>query len=97
MATQMYKLVIADSTAKLIRSLHPELKRKLKAGLRTLITDPFAGKALRDELKGLRSFRVGRFRIVYRISRRTIEIAAVGPRRTIYEETLKLIRHATNA
>ncbi len=75
----MYKLVIADSTAKLIRSLHPELKRKLKAGLRTLITDPSAGKALRDELKGLRSFRVGRFRTVYRISKRTIEIAALGP------------------
>jgi mRNA interferase RelE/StbE len=95
LATRLYKLIIADSAAKLIRGLHPELKRKVKAGLRTLITDPFAGKALRDEMKGLRSSRVGRLRIVYRISGKSIEIAAVGPRRTIYEETLKLIRHST--
>ena len=95
MATRPYKLIVADSTARLIRSLHPELKKKVKSGLRALITDPFAGKALRDELKGLRSFRIGRFRIVYRISGKSIETAAVGPRKTIYEETLKLIRRST--
>lgn len=95
MATQPYKLIIADSTARLIRGLHPELKKKMKSGLRTLVTDPFAGKTLRDELKGLRSLRVGRFRIVYRISGKSVEIAAVGPRKTIYEETIKLIRRST--
>ena len=94
MATQPYKLIVADSTARLIRGLHPELKKKVKSGLRALVTDPFAGKALRDELKGLRSFRVGRFRIIYHISGERIEIAAVGPRKTIYEETLKLIRRS---
>ena len=88
---QPYKLIVADTTARLICGLHPELKRKMKSGLRTLVKDPYAGKALRDELKGLRSFRMGRFRIIYRISGRSIEIAAVGPRRTIYQETLKLI------
>jgi mRNA interferase RelE/StbE len=95
LATQPYKLIVADSTVRLIRSLHPELKKKVKSGLRAIVTDPFAGKALRDELKGLRSFRIGRFRIVYRISGKRIEIAAVGPRKTIYEETLRLIRRST--
>jgi len=92
LTTQFYNVIIADSTAKLIRSLHPLLKKKVKSGIRDLATDPFAGKALRDELKGLRSFRIGRLRIVYRISGKTVEIAAVGPRKTIYEETLKAIR-----
>jgi mRNA interferase RelE/StbE len=92
LTTQSYKMIIADSTARLIRGLHPQLKKKMKSGLRELTMDPFAGKELRDELKGLRSFRIGRFRIVYRISRKTVEIAAVGPRKTIYEETLRLIR-----
>lgn len=78
--------------AKLIRGPHPELKKKVKSGLRALVADPFAGKALRDELKGLRSFRIGRFRIIYRTSGKSIEIAAIGPRKTIYEETLKAIR-----
>lgn len=49
--------------------------------------------ALVDELAGLRSCRVGRLRIVYRLTgNRIIEIVAVGPRRTIYEETYRLLR-----
>jgi len=55
--------------------------------------DPQAGKELRDDLAGLRSLRIGRFRIIYRIARRDlIELVAIGPRRSIYEETLRLLR-----
>ncbi len=49
-------------------------------------------QALRDDLAGLRSFHVSRFRIIYRISSRTLEIIAVGPRERIYEETYRLIK-----
>lgn len=74
----------------LLRSLHPELKRKVRAGLDLIRTDPKVGKELRDELEGWRSLRVGRFRIVYRVApRRLVELVAVGPRRTIYQETLR--------
>ena len=77
----------------LIRSLHPELKRKVRAALDVIRADPAAGKQLRDELAGLRSFRLGRVRIVYRLGpRRLIELVAIGPRRSIYEETLRLLR-----
>jgi mRNA interferase RelE/StbE len=77
----------------LLRGLHPELKRKVRAGLDLTRSDPSAGKELRDELAGLRSLRVGRFRIIYRIAgRRVVELVAVGPRRTIYEETLRVLR-----
>ncbi|HDZ00357.1 MAG TPA: cytotoxin, partial [Nitrospirae bacterium] len=49
-------------------------------------------KTLKDELAGLRSFRVSQFRIIYRISRREhIEIVAIGPRERIYEETYRLL------
>ncbi|MCL5277189.1 MAG: type II toxin-antitoxin system RelE/ParE family toxin, partial [Deltaproteobacteria bacterium] len=48
---------------------------------------------LKDELTGLRSFRVGSFRIIYRIStRKIIEIVAIGPRERIYEETFRLLK-----
>lgn len=94
MTTRFYKVLIADTAAALIRTLHPQLKRKVKFGFRELARDPFAGKALGDELKGLRSFRIGRFRIIYRVSGRNIEVAAIGPRRTIYEETLKLVHES---
>ena len=77
----------------LIRGLHPELKRKIRAGLDTIRADPQSGKELRDDLTGLRSLRIGRFRIIYRIAPRDlIELVAIGPRRSIYEETLRLLR-----
>jgi mRNA-degrading endonuclease RelE of RelBE toxin-antitoxin system len=77
----------------LIRGLHPRLTRKIRSGLDAILADPAAGKALRDELSGLWSFRVGKFRIVYRKAPdRAVEIVAIGPRRTIYEETFLSIR-----
>jgi mRNA-degrading endonuclease RelE of RelBE toxin-antitoxin system len=61
-----------------------ELKQQVRAALQVLIQRPAAGKALKNELAGLRSYRVGRSRIVYRLAgERTIEIVAIGPRRTI--------------
>lgn len=80
--------------AEFIRSMHPELKRKVKAALQAVSENPRAGKALKDELEGLRSFRAGRFRLIYRIPKEkdVIEIVAVGPRKNIYEETLRLLK-----
>jgi mRNA interferase RelE/StbE len=78
--------------ASLLRGLHPELKRRVRAGLERLVADPTAGKALRGELAGLCSLRLGRLRVVYRETARAIEIVAVGPRERIYEETLRLVR-----
>jgi mRNA-degrading endonuclease RelE of RelBE toxin-antitoxin system len=48
---------------------------------------------LHDELAGLRSFRIGHFRIVYRtLPSRMIDVVAIGPRRTIYHDTARLLR-----
>ncbi len=85
-----FKLKVPDETAELVRTLHPNLKRKIKAALQTILTDPQTGKALKNELAGLRSFRVGKLRVVYRIKEKIIEIVAIGPRKIIYEETLRL-------
>lgn len=86
------KLRIPDHITFLIRKSHPEIKRKIKSGLEHIQKTPEAGKSLKDELKGLRSYRVSRFRIIYRISTRNIiEIVTVGPRKVIYEETFRII------
>jgi mRNA interferase RelE/StbE len=88
-----YKLRVSGETAEFIRGLHPEIKRKVKAALDIITSDPSMGKSLRMELRGLRSYKVGRFRIIYRNpSKRIIEIVAVGPRKTIYQETYRLLR-----
>lgn len=87
------KLKVPDSVAELIRNMHPHLKKKIKASLQSIITDPYLGKALKDELAGLRSFRVSQFRIIYRISdQKLIEIVAIGPREFIYEDTFRLLK-----
>jgi len=87
------RLRVGESLTDLLRSLHPGLRRKIRAGVNAIREDPLAGKELRDDLAGMRSFQVGRFRIIYRVTpRRVIELVAIGPRRTIYENTFRLLR-----
>jgi mRNA interferase RelE/StbE len=89
----MYKLVVPGDIRELIRTMHPSLKKKLKSSMKMILSDPYSGKVLLDELAGLRSFRVSSFRIIYRIKdREQIELVAVGPRERIYEETLRIIQ-----
>jgi mRNA interferase RelE/StbE len=88
----MRRLRIPDDVAALIRGLHPELKRKVRSALDNVLAGPTLGTALRDELRGLRSCRIGRLRIVYRTAGPVVELVAVGPRATIYEETWRRVR-----
>jgi mRNA-degrading endonuclease RelE of RelBE toxin-antitoxin system len=74
-----------------IRTLPPELKRRLHKALDQIRMFPDEGKPLQRELSGYRSYRVGTFRMIYRVTVREIELVAVGPRRTIYEETVRLV------
>jgi mRNA interferase RelE/StbE len=85
-------LRVPPPLAALIRGLHPHIRRKLRGALEAVAADPACGKALREELAGLRSLRVGRFRLIYRIAAgRRIDLVAFGPRERIYEETLRLL------
>ena len=99
MATAPKRLRMPDDVAQLVRTLHPELKRKIRAGLQKIVdASDAAGKPLRDELAGLRSLRVGGFRIVFRQhSPDAVDIVAIGPRRRIYEDTYRRIRRSRNA
>jgi len=88
-----YLLRIPDDIAALVRNLHPLIKNHIRSALQTLLDDPYSGKSLKEELHGLRSYRVKRYRIIYRVVRKNkeLEIIAIGPRRNIYEETFKII------
>jgi mRNA interferase RelE/StbE len=89
----MYKLVVPQDVRELIRTMHPSLKKKVKASLKIILSEPSSGKALMNELSELRSFRVSSFRIIYRIKEpQQIELVAVGPRERIYEETFRNIQ-----
>ena len=92
MKRPVHQLRVPADVARLIQNLHPGLMRKVRDALEHILADPHLGKALKDELEGLRSFRVGRFGIVYRIATgRRIDLVAVGSRAIIYEETYRRI------
>jgi mRNA-degrading endonuclease RelE of RelBE toxin-antitoxin system len=80
-----YRIEMPRMLRDLIRHLPPELKAKVKAALRSISNDPFRAKELRDDLAGLRSYRVARSRVIYRIRGSTVQIVALGPRANIYE------------
>ena len=89
----MYRLVVPKEIQQLIRKMHPDLKKKVRASLEIIMSAPGSGKALIDELSGLRSFRVRSLRIIYRIAdTERIELVAIGPRKRIYEETIRIAR-----
>jgi mRNA interferase RelE/StbE len=87
------KLRVPAAVAAAVRNLHPEVKRKLRGALEAILQDARVGKPLKEELVGLWSLRVGRFRVIYRPGPgRNIDLVAFGPRDRIYEETMRLIR-----
>ena len=93
----MYRLIVPDDIRELIKKMHPSLKKKIKASLKMILSEPHSGKALMDELSGLRSLRVSSFRIIYRVKEpEQIELIAIGPRERIYMETFRIIQKGNN-
>ena len=88
-----YKLRVPNEIVSLIQGLHPLLKKRVKAALKEICNAPYCGKGLNEELAGLRSFRIKRFRIIYKVSsKREIILVAIGPRKYIYEETFRVLQ-----
>ena len=67
--------------------LLPNVKRKVRASLRFLESDPLTGKPLERELAGYRSYAIPPYRIIYRIdsSGRAVKVFLVEHRRDVYE------------
>jgi len=88
-----YLLRVPDEVASLIRGLHPLIKSQIRTALQNILEDPHCGKSLKEELHGMKSYKVKKYRIIYRIvcKNMELEVIAVGPRRNIYEETFKII------
>ncbi len=91
-----FKVVIPPLVEQTIRILPPSLKIQIRSGLEAIEEDPHIGKPLKDELKGLWSYRVNRYRIVYRIDHHVIEVQVIdlGPRTLIYDRILTWVRRS---
>jgi len=80
-----YRLEMSRAVRDLITHLPPELKRKIRTAFRARAENPHQAKALKDELAGLRSHRLGSTRIILRVTGHVVEVIALGSRRDIYE------------
>lgn len=55
-----------------------------------LMVDPVSfGDPLRRVLKGYRKFRVGHYRLIYKLEQKTIIVLFLGHRKNVYDEFLK--------
>lgn len=88
-----FRLLVSDDVASVLKNLHPTIKTHIRTGLQEILVNPYCGKALKEELQGLRSYKIKRYRIIYRIrpKKKQIEIIVIGPRKHIYEETFRLL------
>lgn len=83
-----WALVYTASAARAIREIDPAVRRRLAAALQKLREEPDRGKPLQLSLRGLRCWRTGDYRIVYRVVETRIEVlvVAIGHRRDVYSK-----------
>ena len=84
-----YKLELTTQAERVLTQMakrEGEMYRRVAQALDDLERDPFQGHALKGELKGRYSYRVGSYRIIYRIykHRLLVIVIDIGHRRDIY-------------
>ncbi len=82
---------LSETARQILRHLHPDLKRSLHKALDDLARNPFSGKPLQEELAGLWSLPVARYRIIYQVDDVGIVVVFFGPRRTVYERLREIL------
>ena len=82
----MPPVVLTKSARKRIGKFSAEERKRCAEALRVLAGDPLRGEKLLGEFQGLRRYRVGSLRIVYRFEKKPARllVVAVRHRREIY-------------
>lgn len=75
---------LSRTAEKALEGLAQRLLDWLKLALRGLAGDPLLGKNLKGDFEGLRSYRLGTYRIVYRFTRNSAEIIHIEHRKDVY-------------
>lgn len=89
-----WEVSYTPSAAKGIRRLDPQVRARVRAAVEVLRENPLRGKPLQLTLQGLRSWRTGDWRIVYRVVEQRLEVlvVAVGHRREVYDRLRERLR-----
>ena len=79
-------LQFSNRAKKSIQKIPAPYRKRIERIILALATNPWAGKPLKGEMKGLHSLRIWPYRVLYIIneSKTVIEIVDVGHRQGIY-------------
>ena len=83
----LYKAALTKNFLRELKKLPENVRKRVLTAVDELIRNPFLGVRLRGELKGKWRWRVGKYRIIYRIDQTSqlVIFLDVGLRKKIYE------------
>jgi len=67
--------------------LDREVQVRILREINILKTNPYVGKPLRGEWKGIYSLRIGDYRAFYQIKKNEVFLLVVGHRKRVYRQT----------
>jgi len=87
MASEPFKLKFSHEFDRNFGRLPKDIQKAIVGSLEDLALKPFLGKLLKGKFKGLRSLRIGDYRIIYSVNmeQRGIHIITVSHRKKIYK------------
>ena len=82
----MYRIFISPRAKKELKNITKLYRKAVAEAIDELIDDPYVGKPLARELNQKYSYRIGVYRIIYKIYKKDkkVSILTVGHRATIY-------------
>ncbi|GBE19518.1 plasmid stabilization system protein [archaeon BMS3Abin17] len=83
----MYQINLDEDALRFLRKLDKSERVKISKKLNKLKSNPELGKPLIGNMSGIRSLRVDKYRILYRIfkGKLIIFILNIGPRKNVYD------------
>ena len=69
-----YAIRIKESAARELQRIERSERERLIAAIDRLAENPFAGSALKGDLRGLRRIRVGDYRLIYEVQERDLVV-----------------------
>jgi len=85
-----HKLVVKEDILKLPAKDKERIKSAIEDKL--VVSPETFGKPLRRQLKGYRKLRIGDYRVVFRIEKKTVKIFYIGHRSVVYKRALHRIQ-----
>jgi mRNA interferase RelE/StbE len=82
-----WQLRFSEKAQKDLNAINPEKRKRILTALTIISNDPLSGKKMQGDLKGLYSYRIWPYRIIYKVYKKIllIVIIRIGHRQGVYK------------